>query len=266
MLEAKRIWRTTQTPDVVVSLGTGYEASDAKSSRFRNFLLDGFAPRSFRSWMESIVGKNTWDDFESRIPEGSRGNYFRFDPSLPAPLPAMDDTDCMDQLSRRVRISQDWEGYRSATRALLISCLYFQLECEPEYQAGQYCCVGTIHSRIPARPLIRQLFLMDVGRPTFYKDNLNLGIVLSFDNICVVCENFSLAVRFFVQRLEELITLSLRIGPFSRPLSNFPNSMKWFLEEQRLDCPFGPRTPSIGCAKCRRLGYNYGKKRRYMEI
>ncbi|KAL3439722.1 acyl transferase/acyl hydrolase/lysophospholipase, partial [Aspergillus insuetus] len=111
MLEAKRIWRTTQTPDVVVSLGTGYEASDAKASRFRNFLLDGFAPRSFRSWMESIVGKNTWDDFESRVPEGSRGNYFRFDSSLPAPLPAMDDTDCMDQLSRWVRTSQDWDGY-----------------------------------------------------------------------------------------------------------------------------------------------------------
>ncbi|KAL4744518.1 acyl transferase/acyl hydrolase/lysophospholipase [Aspergillus terricola var. indicus] len=250
MLESKRIWRTVPEPDVVLSLGTGYETSGQNRhvTRFRNFLVDGFVPRCFRSAMESTVGQKIWSLFESKIPKESRWRYFRFDPSFTTPLPPMGNTDY-------------WEAYRSAARALLTSCLYFQLEAEPEYQAGQYLCVGTIQTRAPAHPLIRRL-LMESKELSFYKDNLNLGLSLGPDNICKICDHYSLPVRFFVRDLGDRVTLSLRVGRHSCPLSNFPNSMQWFVEEQMLNCPFVPQLSASACT-CKDRGR---RKRKYMEI
>ncbi|KAL3428780.1 FabD/lysophospholipase-like protein [Aspergillus tetrazonus] len=264
MLESKRIWRTVPEPDVVLSLGTGYETSGQNRhvTRFRNFLVDGFVPRCFRSAMESTVGQKIWSLFESKIPKESRWRYFRFDPSFTTPLPPMGNTDCMDSLSDWVRTSsEDWEAYRSASRALLTSCLYFQLEAEPEYQAGQYLCVGTIQTRAPAQPLIRRL-VMESEELSFYKDSLNLGLSLGPDNICKICDQYSLPVRFFVRDLGDRVTLSLRVGRHSCPLSNFPNSMQWFVEEQMLSCPFVPQLSASACT-CKDRGR---RKRKYMEI
>ncbi|KAL4734131.1 acyl transferase/acyl hydrolase/lysophospholipase [Aspergillus similis] len=228
MLENKRIWRTVPEPDVVLSLGTGYETSGQNRhvTRFRNFLVDRFVPRCFRSAMESTVGQKIWSLFESKIPKESRWRYFWFNPSFTTPLPPMGNTD--------------------SSRALLTSCLYFQLEAEPEYQAGQYLCVGTIQTRAPAHLLIQRL-LMESEELSFYKDNLNLGLSLGPDNICKICDQ---------------VTLSLRVGRHSCPLSNFPNSMQWFVEEQMLSCPFVPQLSASACT-CKDHGR---QKQKYMEI
>ncbi|KAL3469016.1 FabD/lysophospholipase-like protein [Aspergillus californicus] len=257
MLETRRIWRTIAEPDVVISLGTGYQESkrDSNMTRFRNFLVDGFGPRSFRSGMESAVGKKE-----------SRRRYFRFDPSFPTALPPMGDTDCMDSLSSWVRNhSENWESHRLAARALLTSCFYFQLDREPEYQVGKYFCTGTIQTRMPARPLIRQLKLMGCGDPSFYHDRMNLGLSLLFDDICEICDQYFLPVRFYIRDLEDKVTLCLRTGRDSSPLSNFPNKMIWFVEEQRLNCPFGPQIIPARCA-CKDRRRKRGVKRKFMEI
>ncbi|KAL4899393.1 hypothetical protein BDW74DRAFT_189395 [Aspergillus multicolor] len=264
MLEGKRIWRTVPEPDVVLSLGTGYEGFNHNRhlSRFRNFLVDGFGPRFFRSAMESTVGQKIWSLFESKIPKESRWRYFRFDPSFATPLPPMGNTDCMDTLANWVRTyPEGGAAYRSAARALLVSCLYFQLEAEPDYQAGQYLCIGTVQTRAPAQPLIRRL-ITESDELGFYKDDLNLGLHLSADNICNACSQYLLPVRFFVRDLSDRVNLNLRVGHYACPLSNFPNSMQWFVEEQKLNCPFGPQYPAAACS-CKGRGR---KKRKHTEI
>ncbi|KAL4860494.1 hypothetical protein BDV12DRAFT_209311 [Aspergillus spectabilis] len=268
MLEARRIWCTIPEPDVVISLGTENQAPnhDSNMTRFRNFLLDGFGPRCYRVGMESSVGKKVWDLFESKIPKESRWRYFRFDPSFPTALPPIGDTDCIDSLSTWVRKHpENWETYKLAARALLVSCFYFQLDTEPDYQAGQYFCTGIIQTRIPARPLVRRLISMDSGELGFYKDGMNIGLPLSLDNICEDCDRYFLPIRFFVRRLDDKVTLCLKVEADLSPLSNFPNSVQWFTEEQRLDCPFGPKIIPSGCT-CSNHKRKYGVKRKYVEI
>jgi hypothetical protein len=57
---------------------------------------------------------------------------------------------------------------------------------------------------------------MEPKQQGFYKDNLNLGLQLSEDDICQVCHRYSLLIHFFVRSLEETITLSLRLGATTR--------------------------------------------------
>ncbi|KAA8642588.1 patatin-like phospholipase family protein [Aspergillus tanneri] len=178
--EAKHLWPNVADPDVVVTLGTGSETASPKASRFRNALVDGWIPRVYRSWKTSFNGHVTWKEVEMRL--GKEDGYFRFDEFLPYGLPAMDSTDCMDLLSDQTRM-QCGEDHEEAALALLTACLYFQLNGPPDYQTGLYHCTGTIRCRAPAQALIRRLSLIP-GARDFYKENLNLGLQLSSDDIC----------------------------------------------------------------------------------
>ncbi|THC93591.1 hypothetical protein EYZ11_006944 [Aspergillus tanneri] len=244
--EAKHLWPNVADPDVVVTLGTGSETASPKASRFRNALVDGWIPRVYRSWKTSFNGHVTWKEVEMRL--GKEDGYFRFDEFLPYGLPAMDSTDCMDLLSDQTRM-QCGEDHEEAALALLTACLYFQLNGPPDYQTGLYHCTG-------ARD--------------FYKENLNLGLQLSSDDICQVCHRYSLPVRFFVRDLNENITLSLRLGATIRRLSAFPNSIQWYIDEQKLDCPFGSPNHGIplrmDCPGCDSRVTSRGQKRKYIDI
>ena len=183
----------------------------------------------------------------------------------------MDDTNCIDHLSNRVRMQPDnRQSHHDAAVALLTACLFFQLDAVPEYRTGLFHCIGTIRCRAPAQALITRLAQIESGIQGFYKDELHLGLDLSADDICHVCRRYSLPVRFFVRNLQEKITLSLRLGATKRRLSAFPNSVQWFIDEQKLDCPFGSPNHSIplrvNCPGCNKLVLSRGKKRKYIEI
>lgn len=268
LFEAKHLWPSVTNPDVVITLGTGTETSSPKISSFRNVLLDGWIPRVYRSYMRSFDGGTTWKELKMRLDNKSQETYYRFDQYLSGGLPAMDDTDCINDLSQQVR-TQPGEDHSGAAVALLTACLFFQLDRMPVYKNGLYHCVGTIRCRAPPRPLIERLATAP-GRQTFYKDRLNLGLSLSADDICPSCHRYSLPVRFFVRHLEESIMLSLRVGETPRRLSAFPNCMRWFIEEQKLGCPFG--SPNHGvpfqveCPDCDGRRTARGRKRKYMDI
>ncbi|KAF7594879.1 hypothetical protein BBP40_007913 [Aspergillus hancockii] len=146
--EAKHLWPRVPNPDVVLTLGTASEIPPPRPSSFRNIVVDGWIPRVYRSLRASFDGRATWKELETRLDEKNLENYFRFDVFLPAGLPAMDNTKCMDHLSSQARRGTGGRyNLEDAALALLTTCLFFQLDAMPEYRAGLFFCVGTIRCR-----------------------------------------------------------------------------------------------------------------------
>ncbi|KAK6810683.1 hypothetical protein RU639_013502 [Aspergillus parasiticus] len=269
--ESKHLWPSAPDPDVVITLGTASEITVPRPSSFRNIVLDGWVPRVYRSLRASFDGRNTWKELEDRLDAGSLENFFRFDVSLPDGLPAMDNTGCMEHLSRQARKeTNECYDIRASALALLTTCFFFKLEVMPEYREGLFLCMGTIRCRADARPLLKRLLEMEPNSRGFYKDNLELGLRLSADDICATCHRYSLPVRFLVRDLHERFTLSLRLEGTARRLSAFPNTVQWFIDQQRLDCPFGSANHNVPfqmeCPDCSAHAMGKGRKRKYIEI
>ncbi|KAL5696107.1 hypothetical protein EMGR_006627 [Emarellia grisea] len=243
-LEAKHLWPEGPDPDIFITLGTGSETRCAKPSAFRNVLVDGWIPRVYRAMQRTFDGRVTWLDQYARLDDTSKEHHFRFD-SLFGGLPPMDNTDCMDYLSNQARIQSSWQDSGEAALTLLTSSLFFELDAKPEYRCGLFRCMGMIRCRAPPEPLIRKLAQLEPSCQEFFKDGLNLGLHLSANDICAACHRYSLSVYFYVRNLDEKVTLSLRLGATKRRLSAFPKSMQQFIEEQKLDSPFGVPNHSI---------------------
>lgn len=271
--EAKHLWPNCPGPDVFISLGTGSETTSHSPtvSRFRNVLLDGWLPRIYRSVSSSFEGQNNWREFLGVIDEKSRDDYFRFDVSIPGGLPRLDNVECMDRLSKLVRtnIPSD-RTQRDAVISLLATCFFFHLETRPEYFSGLLKCVGSIRCRAPARSVIDCLERLDPSAKEFYKDEINLSLQLTANDICQYCDRYFRPVRFIVRDVNETITLSLRFGGRTHRLSAFPNKIKWFTEQQGLDWSFGSRdhrsSSREGCPACEGQQAGKPRKRKYTDI
>lgn len=272
--EAKHLWPNSPSPDVFISLGTGSNASDSSSktvSRFRNILIDGWVPRVYRSFSSSFEGQSTWREVLGLLDDKSRDDYFRFDLSIPGGLPRMDDTECMDGLSRLVHLNPSGQQkHLEAVTSLLATSFFFQLDAKPEYYSGLLQCIGTIRCRAPAQYAINWIDGFDSSRKDFYKDKINLGLHLTSDDICYHCNRYCRRVRFTVRDLNEIIGLSIQFGGKQRRLSGFPNNMQWFIEQQGIDGKFGSANhrvyPRPGCPACEGSEAGTRKKRKCIDI
>ena len=272
--EAKHLWPTIPDPDVVVSLGTGSETVNQlfKTSSFCNFLLDGWIPRVCRSVMNSFEGQHTSREVRNILAGRSRMDYFRLDSAFPDAPPAMDSAGSMERLAQWVKSQPSGpREHREIILALLTTCFFFELDNAPVFHCGLFHCVGTIKCRIPAQSVIRCLnSLQPSEQQEFYKDKLNLGLRLSVDDICSACHRYTRPVRFYARSLEEQLTLSLRLGNLTYRLSAFPNTVKWFIEQQGLGCEFGTANHGVplkmGCVSCSGYAAERKKKRKFIDI
>jgi hypothetical protein len=271
--EARHLWPTSPNPDVFISLGTGSVASELapRISKFRNFLVDGWMPRIYRSFSSSFDGQNAWREVIGVMDKISRESSFRFDLSVPGGLPRLDDTECMDRLSVLVHSRPSGlESHKDAVAALLATSFYFQLDTVPEYHIGLFQCVGSIRCRAPPQHVIHCLDTLDSSQKDLYKDKINLGIQLTSDDICHYCLRYSRPIRFFVRDLTENIVLSLRFGSKLHRLSAFPNNMQWFAEQQGLNWSFGHSNHCSfvkqECVVCEARGVAGVRKRKYTDI
>jgi hypothetical protein len=271
--EAKHLWPNCPNPDVFISLGTGSETENISPTvpRYRNVLLDGWLPRIYRSVSSSFEGQNNWKEFLGVVDEKHRDDYFRFDLSISGGLPRLDDTECMDRLSKLVRTNPIGDrAQKDTVIALLATSFFFRLDSKPEYFSGLLQCVGSIRCRAPARHVIRCLDKLDSTAKEFYKDGINLGLQLTTDDICQHCDRYFRPVRFVVRDVKDTITLSLRFGGQSHRLSAFPNNIQWFTEQQGLDWSFGSLdhklNPERGCPLCEGQQHGRPRKRKYADI
>ncbi|OJD25537.1 hypothetical protein ACJ73_03090 [Blastomyces percursus] len=265
--EVRRLWPATPTPDVVVSLGTCSEPEHSPTaSRFRNVLVDGMFSRGYRSISSSYDGEDSWKQLKGLLLETrAEKNYIRLNvPFPPGRRPSMDNAGAMDTLAQWVR-KQSLE-IEQASVSLLLSSFFFVLDGKPEFQSGLFHCIGSIRCRAPARAVIRLLSSLHPTRIDFYKDDMNLGLPLSEEDICESCGRYRRPAQFFVRHLKEEITLSVRYEGIQQLLSQFPKTMQSVVDEQGLDCSFGLANHGIPfriqCSACEGQGRRKKKKLR----
>lgn len=266
--EVRRLWPKTPVPDVVISLGTGSPAAphSPKAPSFRNVLLDGFLARGYRFIDSSYDGDESWMELQNVLAQKS---YVRIN----APLGRRPATSSdMDRFARHVeRQLAEAAEIRQASKLLLLSNFFFQLDAKPEFQRGFFHCVGSIRCREQARIVLRVLSSFCPDRIDIYKDKVNLGLCLAEENICGSCGRYHQPIRFFVRHLEDNIALAFQCEGVPYNLSQFPTTMQWFIDEQGLDNSFGSTNHGVPfrmrCKMCEEgKGIREGKKRKYIDI
>ncbi|KAL2367582.1 hypothetical protein RJZ57_008055 [Blastomyces gilchristii] len=267
--EVRRLWPRTPKPHVVISLGTGTVSRVLKTSDSRNILLDGWLPRIYRSYMSSFDGEETWNELQGELDDQTRKNYFRFNHSFTGARPSIVDIGAMENISQSIQKNPpEAHKMEEALLTLLASSLFFKLDSIPEFQNGFFLCVGTIRCYGPARPIIRALLALRPAHHEFYKDDINLGLYLSEDDICVECQRYCRPIRFSVRHLQEKITMTLRSDGTALLINGSPNATQWYIDEQGLDGAFGASNHGapfrVQCDTCERRLNGKEKKRKYM--
>ena len=243
--ECARLWPSITQPDVVLSLGTGTEAEiktprSPKAPVFRHLLNDGFIPRLVRSFMSSLDGEHAWKSAVNRLDSNNRANYFRLNVTFQGAEPRLDDMNCMDALRHSVYLQPQLSKDRNnVASALLVACFYFELDGLPTFESGQYCCRGTIRCRNDFLGVFRALVRLYSESIDFTLGTQRLGPLDTAD-VCKTCNIFAMGVQFNTRQLDDIIIIYLRLNDLERrKISGFPHSIQWYVEQQRLDAPFG---------------------------
>ncbi|KKZ60143.1 hypothetical protein EMCG_05065 [[Emmonsia] crescens] len=273
--EVKRLWPETPMPDVIVSLETCSStiAHSSKVSSFRNVFVDGFVLRGYRFINSSYDGEETSRDLENLLGDRAQKTYVRLNAPFPLSRHSVLDNPDIDALTKWV-----WKCVKGSSEIkrvrilMLLSSFFFFLEDVLEFQSGLFHCVGSIWCCASARSVLRMLSSLHPTRIDIFKNDINLGLQLSEDDICNRCGRYCRSVRFFVRHLDDKVALSLRFDGASELLSQFPQSMQWFIDRQGLDCSFGLANHGIPlrvqCETCdaRIQGRGDGKRLKYIEF
>ena len=251
--ECGKIWNTSISPDVVVSLGTGTE-EDLRTPRaphFRHVFNDGFIPRLCRSFMSSLDGERAWRDLQNRLDDKLRADFFRFNITLSEDGSKLDDVGQMEQLKRCVQLHPTGNDDRIHTAsALLIGSFFFELQCLPVFEAGRYLCQGWIRCRNDFDSIFHSLTNMHGSSGEFQVNTERLGQVNPKD-LCRSCGTYRKRIAFYVKELEDTVTIKVAFRErVTRKVSGFPNCMRWFIEQQHLAADFGSLHHDIASRPC----------------
>ncbi|CAL8575821.1 hypothetical protein XPA_001722 [Xanthoria parietina] len=85
-------------------------------------------------------------------------------------------------------------------------------------------------------------------------DEETLGYYASSKDFCQSCYRYRKQVRFVVRHISERVNLQIQsIRQGKRSISGFPETMQWFLDQQRLETNFGTAihgSQAIDCERC----------------
>lgn len=231
------------TADIVVSLGTGTQKASAspKATDFRHVILDGYVPRLWRSYMSSFNGQKIWDELMNSLDKGSRETYFRLNATLPSDEPGINNTERMDEMRRSVHTPNVIRGCEKTLYALLISAFYFELDTIPDrVREGWYHCRGMIRCRLPGMAVVELLAKCKATNMIFGIGNDTLAYYGAKLDICISCHRYQKPVEFYVRHPTESVTIHIEsLLQGKRKISAFPQSMQWFVIQQKLHAPFG---------------------------
>jgi len=280
-LEPHQIWSEGTKSDLLVSLGTGAKVFPSTKPQYRDKLHDGIIPRVFNYLTNGILNnQSVFHDYQCKQPEEKRERCHRFDIDVEK-FKAMDDASSASQLRSQVRSCTNGLALRQkAIRGLLFSCFYFELHTLPSFDSGVYLCTGTIRIRNDPDAVLSTLFRhypsshLDFcvqepreerryERGEYGTKSLTIGSIEERyrKGSCRKCKRFGLPVKFRVRHTtDEKISIVLRVktieGIFEGKISGFPNSIEWFIRQQKLDDVFGKANhdmPSRGlCDHCPR--------------
>ena len=267
--ESRYIWPSVNQPDLVLSLGTGTVLSDSASAPgFRHILKDGFLPRLYRSFMSSLDGQRAWRDLVNRLDEDTQDDYIRLNISLPDPEPKIDAVDKMDSLRQSVHLQSQGNEESKHAFALLSSQFFFKLQALPQkHTSGLYSCQGFVCCKIGGFAIVEALKRVHPEELSWILDDQTVASMDMESDVCSLCHRYRKKIEFFLQDLETPLAISLRgTDDRSRRISAFPRSMKWFIEQQKLDVSFGTMNHGIPgrltCRGCEQEKVPLGQKRK----
>lgn len=146
----------------------------------------------------------------------------------------------MGMLARAVTAQPTGEAERhQALMALLVSCLFFELDTMPVYIDGRYHCEGSIRCRssLALQAMLRQ----HAHGLEFFNGDTSLASFVDLKDLCSGCSQYRKVVRFSTVSMGDDIKLCIKWDGLtqSRYLSGMPRELAWFIEIQGLDDPFG---------------------------
>ena len=183
-------------------------------------------------------------------------DYRQLNVELPSNEPAIDNTTKMEELRGLVDcnplINLQCENI---LYNLLIATFYFELSSIPiELPLGGISCTGMIRCRLPSKVIVELLERIHPLGLSFATTSSMLAYYNSSRDICPSCHRYRKFVEFIAKDLGQLITI--RVQSPNMPLRNisaFPQSMRWFVNQQQLDAPFGTayhRNFNHACKSC----------------
>jgi len=236
--ESNRIWGHKTSKDVVLSLGTGTQAS-ATTTQATESIYNGFIPRLCRSFLTSLDGELIWRDLLNHLGSDAGNKFFRLNITFKNKEPRLDDVKAMDRLSQGVDDSNEKEKLADIKLALLASCFFFELKQAPRFDpSGFFVCHGEIRVRYEYTKVFMALRGISGAPIEFSKDNTPLGPIDPEVDFCAGCLRFRKKICFFVRHVSEAITISMAMDKFRHSISGFPQSMAWFSQQQFLHFPF----------------------------
>ena len=88
----------------------------------------------------------------------------------------------------------------------------------------------------------------------FFMTNVEIiGYYKGEQELCATCQRYQKNVEFVLRYMDEPLTILLCSSIHGkRPISGFPQSVQWFVDQQYLDTPFGLpfHTANRGCDAC----------------
>ena len=190
----------------------------------------------------------------NRLDEECQDDYIRLNISLPDPEPEIDAVDQMDSLRQSVHLQSQGDAEAKHAFTLLSSQFFLKLKgLLRKLTSGLYSCRGFICCKLGGFVIVAALKRVHPEELSWILDNQTVASMDMETDVCSLCHRYRKEVEFFVQDLETPLAISLRgTDDRTRRISAFPQSMKWFIEQQGLDNSFGNMNHGIpGRLTCR---------------
>ncbi|KAI9715117.1 MAG: hypothetical protein M1828_001052 [Chrysothrix sp. TS-e1954] len=240
--ELKSLYPERGEPDYALSIGTGtvQKSQPIFKSGAHSPVRDSFLSRLYRTFMLSMDGEKTWEEFMNTLPLASRDRYHRLNLTLDAQHISIDDVTIMDSLkSRAVRYASTGSQLKPIRDSMFAAMFYFELETLPRSIDGKVECAGNIYCRVD---------LTVAGRRSLYSELVGIGAfflidgrpVPCVDSIPACCPPFKRAIKFSLRSLDDMVRITIRnVTMQPRFISGVPRTVEGIISAQQLYAPFG---------------------------
>ena len=178
----------------------------------------------------------------NNLQEENRNTYKRLNTLLPTNEPGIDNISRMDELRESVHLDSKLQGNCEKTiHGLLIAAFYFELDSIPKsLPGGRLHCSGMIRCRLPGEVLIGLYKRVHPFSLSFMTHSRTLGHYHGRYDLCSSCAQYRKRIEFTVRDLDEPTSLYAKSAKrIPQKISAFPQTMRWFVNQQGLDTPFG---------------------------
>jgi hypothetical protein len=263
--ESRAIWGVG--PDVVLSIGTGYErlpeSPELVPQRLR--LRDRFFPRLFRLFEAVLNAQSNWNDHLNRVNEEQRHKYIRINMPLHEE-PGLDEVSKIPEMEKASASFLEAYDFLSVTQALFAVSFFFELhgKPQPEPDGAWLICYGAIHCRSPDTRAFMSRLLDEYPTASFCTgEGTSLGL-LDDCELCMMCGHYCKRVTFIICHPDQNVSVYLRFNRLRKHrISGFPQAISYFAKQQLLDAHFGrPDHEVMNGERQHQCTYKIGKKRK----